>query len=63
MNYALSWEAALAELRPGTPHELTERVFGAYQVPNICLATFSDIYRAAARPAATKPSSFTKTGA
>ena len=51
MNYALSWEAALAEITaPGTPHELTERDFGAYQVPSFkhLPGHLSDIYRAAA---------------
>lgn len=51
MSYALSWEAALAEVTaPGTPHELTERDFGAYQVPSFKHLPdhLSDIYRAAA---------------
>ena len=51
MSYALSWEAALAEITaPGTPHELTERDFGAYQVPSFKHLPdhLSDIYRAAA---------------
>ena len=66
MNYVLGWEAALAEITaPGTPYELTERDFGAYQVPSlsICPAIFLTSTAPPRRPTATKPSLFTKTRA